>query len=69
MSQDRIHTQSDHVVKKMIEIQKISEIKPESVFPYLETTESGLSEVESQARLRVYGDNAIKSKKSFSSRP
>ena len=49
----------------MIETQKISEIKPESVFPYLETTESGLSEVESQARLRVYGDNAIKSKKSF----
>lgn len=62
MSQDRIQTES---ISLAIDAQKISEIQPHSVFEYLDTTERGLSEAESQARLLVYGENTIKSKKSF----
>ncbi|MGM9927776.1 MAG: cation-translocating P-type ATPase [Bacillus sp. (in: firmicutes)] len=40
-------------------------LHPESVYDYLDVTERGLSEKEAQSRLRIYGDNTIKSKKSF----
>ncbi|MBB6443596.1 cation-translocating P-type ATPase [Bacillus benzoevorans] len=54
---------------KMIEVdpQKISELAPSAVFSYLQTSQEGLSEAESQERLHIYGENAIKSKQSFHS--
>ena len=66
MSQDQIHTQNSNLAnKRNMDIQKISEIQPQSVFEYLDTAERGLSHEESQARILAYGENTIKSKKSF----
>ena len=66
MSHNKIHTQSNNLAKKLtIETQKISEIRPQFVFEYLNTTESGLSTEESQGRMLIYGENTIKTEKSF----
>lgn len=62
MAEHPIHTQEKNLT---IDAQKLSMIEPQSVFEYLQTTESGLMETEAKSRLSIYGENVITSKKSF----
>lgn len=48
-----------------IDIKRLSEIQPESVFEYMKTSKSGLSNEEADARILLYGENKVKSQKSF----
>lgn len=66
MSQEQITVDGKNIANtRVIDSQKIIEMTPAAVFEYLDTAERGLSETESQARLLVFGENAIKSKKTF----
>ena len=66
MTQDQLQTQNTNQANKIIlDAREISEIQPNTAFEYLDTTERGLSQEESQARMLVYGENTIKSKKTF----
>lgn len=56
---------SDLANTGQIDTQQMSEMQPEAVFAYLDTVESGLRREEAQARFLTYGENSIKSNKSF----
>lgn len=59
------HPGHNEVKHHSIDSQKISEIQPDVVFEYLKTAEDGLSTKESQDRMLIYGENTIKTEKSF----
>lgn len=63
-----MNSQTNYQTNDMqIDTQKLTNMQPQSVFTYLKTSEKGLSREESQARVLTFGENTIKSKKSFHS--
>jgi len=59
-----MQTYNDDIVQEKKSL-RISELEPQEVYAYLNTTENGLSEEVSKARLVQYGENTIKSEKNF----
>lgn len=64
MSISQVHIQN-HDATELEGSLHISELEAKDVFPYLKTSEKGLSEEESTIRLNQYGENTVKTERSF----